>query len=132
MNVENKVYDALSWDKFLEVTSKEKIYPPKKIDLFNRLLGHTDNFFIIAAIGAFVPGYVMIVSKKMIPSFALIEDNQLDELNWLIKNVSNTIKNAYDKEIVIFEHGMCACIGGLDRAHLHIMPVNKNCLPRAA
>ena len=83
MNVENKVYDALSWDKFLEVTLKEKIFPPKKIDLFNRLLAHTDNFFIIAAIGAFVPGYVMIVSKKMIPSFALIEDNQLNELNWL-------------------------------------------------
>ena len=125
MNVENKVYDALSWDKFLEVTSKEKIFPPKKIDLFNRLLAHTDNFFIIAAIGAFVPGYVMIVSKNMIPSFALIEDNQLKELNWLIENVSNAIKNTYDKEIVIFEHGMCACIGGLDRAHLHIMPINK-------
>ena len=24
----------------------------------------------------------------------------------------------------MFEHGMCACIGGLDRAHLHIMSVS--------
>ena len=27
---------------------------------------------------------------------------------------------------MIFEHGMCACIGGLDRAHLHIMPITKS------
>ena len=33
MELKNKVYDALSWDKFLEVTSREKIFPSKKIDL---------------------------------------------------------------------------------------------------
>ena len=27
---------------------------------------------------------------------------------------------------IVFEHGMCACVGGLDRAHVHIMSVNKN------
>ena len=27
------------------------------------------------------------------------------------------------RKTVIFEHGMCACIGGLDRAHLHLMSI---------
>ena len=117
--------DVLSWNKFLEQSLLETTYPPQKIKLYNRLVAHTDNFFIIAAIGAFVPGYLMLVSKKLIPSLALIEDNQVDELNWLIQICSDSISKIYDKNITVFEHGMCACIGGLDRAHLHIMPINK-------
>ncbi len=135
----NIIQDVLSWDKFLEETKKEKIYPPKKIDLFNRLIASTKNFFVIGAIGAFVPGYTMIISKKLIPSLALIEDDQRNELEWLIRILSETITKVYDKEITMFEHGMCACIGGLDRAHLHMMPITKglsddkiiNCINRA-
>ena len=56
--------DVLSWDKFFYETNKSKFYPPKKIDLYNRLVAFTDNFFVIAAIGAFTPGYLMIVTKK--------------------------------------------------------------------
>ena len=120
------IKDVLSWEQFHEETLKEAIYPPKKIDLYNRLIASTDNFFVIAAIGAFVPGYVMIVAKKLISSLALIEDNQLDELKWLIKTMSTAVSEAYNKDVAIFEHGMCACIGGLDRAHLHIMPISKS------
>ncbi len=133
------IQDVLSWDKFSEETKKEKFYPPKKIDLFNRLIASTKNFFVIGAIGAFVPGYAMIVTKKLIPSLALIEDDQKNELEWLIKILSKSISEIYDRDITMFEHGMCACIGGLDRAHLHIMPITKglnndkiiNCINRA-
>ena len=48
--MKNIAMDVLSWEKFLNETSKEKSYPPKKIDLYNRLVAHTDNFFVIAAI----------------------------------------------------------------------------------
>jgi len=120
------IKDVLSWEKFNEETLKEEIYPPQKIGLYNRLVASTDNFFVIAAIGAFVPGYVMIVAKKLISSLALIEDNQLEELKWLIKTMSLAVSDAYNKKIAMFEHGMCACIGGLDRAHLHIMPISKS------
>ena len=30
-----------------------------------------------------------------------------------------------DRNSVVFEHGMCACIGGLDRAHMHVMSIQK-------
>ena len=110
--------DVLSWDKFLEESLLESTYPPPKIKLYNRLVAHTDNFFIIAAIGAFVPGYLMLVSKKLIPSLALIEDNQVNEMKWLIQKCSDAISKTYNKNVAVFEHGMCACIGGLDRAHL--------------
>ena len=61
---EKLVTDQLSWNKFFHESSKRKNYPPKNMNLFNRLVAHTNNFFVIAAIGAFTPGYLMIVTKK--------------------------------------------------------------------
>jgi len=120
------VDDALSWDKFYSESQKRKQYPPKKIDLFNRLVAYTDNFFLISAIGAFTPGYLMIITKELLPSFSLVEDKNLDELNLLKKYVSEILKKTYKRNVVSFEHGMCACLGGLDRAHLHMMTINNN------
>ncbi len=117
----NKINDVLSWEKFFDGSKKRNFYPPKEADLYNRLIAHTNNFFVIAAIGAFTPGYVMIITKELLPSLSQISDDQLDELNWLIEIIKKALKETYKKEVSIFEHGMCACVGGLDRAHLHLM-----------
>ncbi len=122
----DQIQDALSWDLFLNGSKKRMSYPPKKIDLENRLVCHTKNFFVVGAIGAFVPGYLMIISKKLISSYALLEKKELDELYWLIQQVTNSIEKTYKKKVVLFEHGMCACVGGLDRAHLHLMPIDES------
>ena len=120
------IEDVLSWERFFNESKKRNFYPPKEIEMFNRLVSHTNNFFVIAAIGAFTPGYLMLVTKKLLPSFSLIDDEQLNELKWLIKVTASAIKETYNREVVYFEHGMCACVGGLDRAHLHLMTVNKD------
>ena len=122
----DQIEDALSWDLFLSGSKKRSSYPPKEIDLVNRLVCHTQNFFAVGAIGAFVPGYLMIISKKLISSYALLEKNELEEFYWLINQVSKSIEKTYKKKVILFEHGMCACVGGLDRAHLHIMPVDES------
>ena len=106
-------------------SAKRKNYPPKNINLFNRLVAHTNNFFILAAIGAFSPGYLMLVAKKLIPSLSIVEDEHIDELKWLIIVISKAIRETFSNETAIIEHGNCACVGGLDRAHVHIMPISK-------
>ena len=116
--------DQLSWEDFYN-ESKDRTSLPNKIKEFNRLVAHTKNFFIISGYGAFTPGYLLIISKDFLPSFGLVEENQLSELNFLIKIVKETINQELDRNSVVFEHGMCACIGGLDRAHIHIMSVSK-------
>jgi len=127
MNInQTSIKDVLSWNEFLKKTSEEKSYPPKKIKLYNRLIAHTNNFFAIAAIGAFTPGYLMIVAKELIPSFSLIKDENLYELKWFVEVLSKSVEDAYDRQTIQFEHGMCACVGGLDRAHIHLMSVNNN------
>ncbi len=117
--------DQLSWDEFYKNSVNRKSIP-KKVKEFNRLVAHSKNFFIISGYGAFTPGYLLIISKDFLPSFGLVEESQLNELNFLIKIVKEGIETELDRKSVVFEHGMCACIGGLDRAHLHIMSVPKN------
>ena len=120
------VKDVLSWEKFYEESINRETWPPKRVELFNRLVAHTNNFFLIAALGAFSPGYLMLISKKLLPSLSSIDNDQIDELKWLIEVISKVISKTYKKETVIFEHGMCSCVGGLDRAHLHLMTIDKN------
>ena len=119
------IKDQLEWNKFFDESSKRETYPPKKIELFNRLMAYTNNFFVIAAIGAISPGYLMIITKELIPSISMVENKHIDELKWLIEVISKAISKTYKKETVTFEHGNCACLGGLDRAHLHIMTINE-------
>jgi diadenosine tetraphosphate (Ap4A) HIT family hydrolase len=116
--------DQLSWEEFYN-GSKDRTSLPITIKAFNRLVAHTKNFFIISGYGAFTPGYLLIVSKDFLPSFGLVEENQLSELNFTIKLIKETINQELNRKSVVFEHGMCACIGGLDRAHIHIMSVSK-------
>ena len=120
------IKDVLSWDRFFEEANKRLSYPPKNIELFNRLVAYTDNFFLISAIGAFTPGYLMLITKKLLPSFSMVDDRQLDELKWLIEVTINAINKTYKRKVVKFEHGMCACVGGLDRAHLHLMTIDSS------
>jgi len=117
--------DQLSWEQFQIQSSKEN-KPIKKISAFNRLIAHSENFFLISGYGAFTDGYILIISKEFIPSYGLMNNNRLDEIKFLIKLIKKFIKNKYNRKTVVFEHGMCACIGGLDRAHLHLMSVQEN------
>ncbi len=117
--------DQLSWEEFFK-ESKIRTSVPTKVKEFNRLVAHTKNFFIISGYGAFTPGYLLIISKDFLPSFGKIHNTELDELNFAINIVKEVIKNELKRSSVVFEHGMCACIGGLDRAHIHIMSIHNN------
>jgi len=116
--------DQLSWEEFYN-ESNDRLSLPNKINEFNRLIAHTKNFFIIGGYGAFTPGYLLIISKDFLPSFGLVNESQLNELNFLVKLSKEVIDQELDRRSVVFEHGMCACVGGLDRAHIHIMSVSK-------
>ncbi len=115
--------DQLSWLEFLKNSKGRKEYP-KKVDKYNRLIAHSKNFFVISGYGAFTDGYMLIISKEFIPSYGLIENDQKEELFFLVSQLKNIIKNELSRKSVVFEHGMCACIGGLDRAHLHVMSMS--------
>ena len=114
--------DQLSWNEFYNESKKEKIII--EVKPFNRLIAHSKNLFIVAGYGSFTKGYVLIITKDFIPSFGLLTNEIEEELNFLLKLTKFHISKRYKRNSVVFEHGMCACIGGLDRAHVHIMSTN--------
>ena len=118
------VIDQLSWPEFYSQSTKAR-KPIKKITEFNRLIAHSKNFFLISGYGAFTKGYILIISKEFIPSFGLVEKEKIAEIKFLIALIKKFINKKYNRNTVFFEHGMCACIGGLDRAHLHLMSIPK-------
>ena len=71
------IKDQLAWDKFFEESSKRETYPPKKIELFNRLMAYTNNFFVVAAIGAISPGYIMIITKILETQLDIIKPSDI-------------------------------------------------------
>ncbi len=115
--------DQLSWKKFYE--NSKNLKEINKITDFNRLIAHSKNFFLVAGYGAFKSGYVLLITKDFIPSFGLLEKNKISELKYMISLLKNIIKNKFNKKFVVFEHGMCACVGGLDRAHLHAIGASE-------
>lgn len=117
------VKDQLSWEDFQKYSFKNK--KVTQIKPFNRLIAHSKKLFVISGYGAFTGGYLIIITKDYLPSFGLIDKENLDELNFVIKVCKKFIEEEYNRKIVMFEHGMCACVGGLDRAHLHLMSINK-------
>tara|TARA_B100000989_G_C19527612_1_gene467774 strand:+ start:2441 stop:3340 length:900 start_codon:yes stop_codon:yes gene_type:complete len=118
------IKDQLSWEEFLKNSPKNKKI--NKIEPFNRLIAHSKNFFIISGYGAFTKGYLVVITKDYLPSFGLMESKDLYELNFIIKICQKSIEDEYNRKTVMFEHGMCACVGGLDRAHLHLMSISVN------
>ncbi len=118
--------DVLSWDLFLEGARKRNNNMPQTSTLDNRLIFDTKSFFVIAGLGAFVEGYYLIISKKLYTSFAAITEEELKEYNLILDILKSSINKTYNREAVCFEHGMCACAGGLDHAHVHVMPAPNN------
>ena len=78
----SQIIDQLSWEEFYKFSKKLKS-KPKKITAFNRLIAHSKNFFVISGYGAFTPGYMLVITKDFIPSYGLIEEKKMDELNFL-------------------------------------------------
>ena len=121
----NSQEDVLAWDLFLKGSKKRNKLTPK-YPLDNRLIFETKNLFVVAGLGCFVPGYYLIITKSPYTSFAQLEDNEFKEYSWVIEKLSKKIKLVYGRSSAIFEHGMCACAGGLDHAHIHVMPAPSN------
>ena len=119
-----KLTDQLSWEEFLKQSQKD--IEITEVKPFNRLIAHSKNYFLISGYGAFTDGYVIVITKDFIPAFGLIDEENSEELNFIIKLLKENIEKSFNRKSVVFEHGMCACIGGLDRAHLHIMSIHKS------
>lgn len=87
----------------------------------------SENFYVCPAKGALVPGYLMICPKEHILSIAALPENQRQEFEQVLRDVSYILRSIYKTGIMMFEHGsgvhgMCKHEKSIVHAHLHILP----------
>src|SRR5437868_15531656 len=73
------------------------------IQWFDARLTETPNFSVVAGIGAFAPGYLMIIAKAHVLSMAAIPDNWCAEFLSLQDRVAGAIRRNYGS-VMTFEH----------------------------
>ncbi|KKQ27061.1 MAG: hypothetical protein US42_C0015G0004 [Candidatus Magasanikbacteria bacterium GW2011_GWC2_37_14] len=100
-----------------------------KNKISDEILLQTENFYLVPALGSFIPDYLLIVSQNHLDSLGQILINQdiTNEFESLLKQVKKFIGRKGQK-IIAFEHGATqhdkagCCIG---HAHIHILPFDK-------
>ena len=113
---------------------------PKSECLFCRILNNTashkehilydsENFFVIPGTGAFFDGYVMIIPKKHVMSFANLSNEELDEFFIIYDNISSILERIYGKKVFGFECGSGKTGGGKHKTsivhcHFHLAATN--------
>ncbi len=93
------------------------------------ILYESKNFFAVPGLGAFFDGYVMIVPKKHIMSFAELEEEEFEEFLQVLNDMKFILKSVYKKEIFVFECGSGKNGGGkhatsIVHAHIHLAPTD--------
>jgi diadenosine tetraphosphate (Ap4A) HIT family hydrolase len=81
---------------------------------------------VIAGLGAFVPGYVLVFPEQHVESALRIRQETSDAFRDLIQRTVRAVQSAFGPA-TLFEHGSCSREGVrrsacLDHAHIHILP----------
>jgi diadenosine tetraphosphate (Ap4A) HIT family hydrolase len=99
----------------------------------DEIIDESENFYAKAALGHFVFGYTLIISKEHCPSFAYVPEHLFPELEAFKDNVLDKLHNICAQPVHIMEHGAISrCQRGgscIDHAHLHLMPLAADLYP---
>jgi len=94
----------------------------------NVVIAANDLAFAKPALGQFVDGYTLVVSRDHVRSFSEMSAADLADVEELKNRIAAELRRLYHQRIVVFEHG-CGdkpeSRGGscIDHAHLHVLPL---------
>jgi diadenosine tetraphosphate (Ap4A) HIT family hydrolase len=99
----------------------------------DEIIDESENFYAKPALGHFVFGYTLIISKEHFPSFAYVPEHLFPELEAFRDNVVDKLHHICQDPITILEHGAInRCQRGgscIDHAHLHLLPLAADLYP---
>jgi diadenosine tetraphosphate (Ap4A) HIT family hydrolase len=103
---------------------------------FSRLVRSTPVVDVVSGIGAIVPGYVLVVTKRHVCSTGELSAGERRHAFATAWAVAKEIREMFGKAAVLVEHGSSgdAIPGGracIDHAHLHLFPVEEGVAPTA-
>lgn len=99
----------------------------------DEIIDESENFYAKAALGHFVFGYTLIISKEHFHSFAYLPEQLFPEVEAFRDRVLDKLHNLCQHPISIMEHGaLNRCQPGgscIDHAHLHLIPLAADLFP---
>lgn len=99
----------------------------------DEIIDESENFYAKAALGHFVFGYTLIISKEHFLSLSYVPEHLFPELEAFRDNVLEKLHNICQHPITMMEHGAInRCQRGgscIDHAHLHLMPLARDLYP---
>lgn len=92
------------------------------------ILYETKSFFVVPGTGAFFPGYIMIVPKRHIMSFAWLTPEELEEFFVVLNDLRSILEAIYGSRVLAFEagsknDGAGKHVTSIVHAHFHLAPV---------
>lgn len=101
----------------------------KTADNPEHILYESKSFFVIPGTGAFFDGYLMIIPKRHVMSFANLNPEELEEFFIVYNNISAILEDIYHKPIFGFECGSGKTGAGKHKTsivhcHFHMAPTD--------
>ncbi len=100
-------------------------------EIKSRLLRETEHFYLIPALGAFIEGYLFIVSKEHFIGLSVLPRELINELTALERDGVKFLKVKYRTSVIEYEHG--SCLGGtrkggscMEHFHFGLVATNKD------
>lgn len=93
------------------------------------ILYESDNFYVVPGLGAFFDGYVMIVPKRHVMSYAELNEKEYEEFLRVLNDMKFILESVYGKKIFVFECGSGRGGAGkhetsIVHAHFHLAPTD--------
>jgi diadenosine tetraphosphate (Ap4A) HIT family hydrolase len=115
----------------IEISPFRRLFPREV--LADRIIKSTQNFVALAGLGALRPGYVLILPKKHMLSFAFLDQEVANEAEMLKADLIQQITFHFS-DLIVFEHGPVSdespAGGCISHAHLHLFPTAIDLFPR--
>lgn len=93
-------------------------------EAFDHPIKENSNYFSLASVGAFIPGWSLIVPRKH--TYSLREMYRNPDFLKFVHDWIMYINKIVEKKIIVFEHGANRCGSqtscGTNHAHLHVVP----------
>lgn len=101
----------------------------RQTDTPEHIVYETKSFYVVPGTGAFFKGYLMIVPKKHVMSFALLPQEERNEFYSLLDDLRSILECIYQKKVFAFECGSGRTGSGkhetsIVHAHFHLAPTD--------
>lgn len=98
--------------------------PDLSTDPANELLYVGKSHYVVSGLGAWTPGYVLLITHQHFDNFSLSSDESQGELNWLFSKIEQLFLRLFG-QVTIFEHGAIddkrKAGGCINHAHIHFL-----------